>query len=122
MVSRATPGAARLARHARVRKKLSGTEIRPRLAVFRSAKHVYAQIIDDARGHTLVAASSLEEKIAAEAKGRKKTEVSVLVGKAIAERALAQGTTQVAFDRGGYKYHGRVKALADAAREAGLKF
>lgn len=122
MVSRATPRAARSARHARVRKKLSGIGLRPRLAVFRSAKHIYAQIIDDTRAHTLVAASSLEEKIAAEAKGKKKTEVSVLVGKAIAERALSQGTTQVAFDRGGYKYHGRVKALADAAREAGLKF
>ena len=122
MVSKATPRAARLARHARVRKKLAGTPQRPRLAVFRSGQHIYAQVIDDVRGHTLAAASSLDEKIAAEGKGKKKTELSVLVGKLIAERSLAQGISDIAFDRGGYKYHGRVKALADAARESGLKF
>lgn len=117
-----TQRAARQARHVRVRKKVSGTPLRPRLAVYRSLKHIYAQVIDDAQGHTLASASSQEPKMAEEKQGKKKNEVGVLVGKLIAERALAQGITQVAFDRGGYKYHGRVKALADAAREAGLKF
>lgn len=105
-----------------MRRKISGTPVRPRLAVFRSLQHIYAQVIDDSRGHTLAAASSLEAAVAEKNKGQKKTEVSLVVGKLIAQRALAQGVTQVAFDRGGYKYHGRVKALADAAREAGLKF
>ena len=122
MVVKANSRAARTARHIRVRKKVTGTPLRPRLAVFRSGKHIYAQVIDDIRGHTLVAASSLEEKVSAEGQDKKKAELSVLVGKLIAERATAQGITQVAFDRGGYKYHGRIKTLADAAREAGLKF
>ena len=122
MVAKANSRAARTARHIRVRKKVAGTPQRPRLAVFRSGRHIYAQIIDDVQGHTMVAASSLEEKVSAEGKDKKKAEKSVLVGKLIAERATAKGITEVAFDRGGYKYHGRVKTLADAAREGGLKF
>lgn len=122
MASRATPRAARSARHARVRKNLAGTTQRPRLAVFRSSQHIYAQVIDDVKGRTLAASSTVDEKVAAEGKGKKKAELSVMVGKQIAERAIAQGITQVAFDRGGFKYHGRVRAVADAAREAGLKF
>lgn len=122
MVAKANSRAARTARHIRVRKKVAGTSRRPRLAVFRSSRHIYAQIIDDVQGHTMVAASSLEEKILADGKDKKKAEKSVLVGKLIAERATAKGITEVAFDRGGYKYHGRVKTLADAAREGGLKF
>lgn len=122
MVAKANSRAARTARHIRVRKKVAGTSRRPRLAVFRSGRHIYAQIIDDSQGHTMVAASSLEEKILADSKDKKKAEKSILVGKLIAERAAAKGITEVAFDRGGYKYHGRVKTLADAAREGGLKF
>ena len=90
--------------------------------MFRSLSHIYAQVIDDSTGTTLVAASSLDSSISDEAKGKTKKERSVLVGKLVAQRALAVGITQVVFDRGGYQYHGRVKALADASREAGLKF
>jgi len=122
MVAKANSRASRVARHIRVRKKVTGTPVRPRLAVFRSVKHIYAQVIDDSLGRTLVAASSLEEKISADVKDKKKGEVSVVIGKLIAERAIAKGIALVAFDRGGYKYHGRIKLLADAAREAGLKF
>lgn len=115
---------ARKRRQARVRKNLAGVSERPRLNVFRSLNHIYAQVIDDSKGMTLVSASSLDASIrAAEvASGKGKTERAVLVGKLVAERALEVGITQVVFDRGGYKYHGRVKALADASREAGLKF
>jgi large subunit ribosomal protein L18 len=115
---------ARKRRQARVRKNLSGISERPRLNVFRSLNHIYAQVIDDSKGMTLVSASSLDASIrAAEiASGKGKTERASLVGKLVAERALEAGITQVVFDRGGYKYHGRVKALADASREAGLKF
>jgi large subunit ribosomal protein L18 len=109
----------RLVRHRRVRKKVTGTGEQPRLCVFRSLRGIYAQIVDDAKGHTLVAASSRETGDSAT--GPKIT-VSAAVGKLLAERATAQGISQVVFDRGGYKYHGRVKALADAAREGGLKF
>jgi large subunit ribosomal protein L18 len=115
---------ARKRRQARVRKNLAGVSERPRLNVFRSLNHIYAQVIDDSKGTTLVSASSLDARIrAAEvASGKGKTERASLVGKLVAERALEAGITQVVFDRGGYKYHGRVKALADASREAGLKF
>lgn len=112
----------RIARHGRVRKKVSGTGQQPRLCVFRSLREIYAQVIDDARGHTLVAASSLEAAREAGARVRPKTAISAAVGKLVANRALAKGITRVVFDRGGYKYHGRVKALADAAREGGLQF
>jgi large subunit ribosomal protein L18 len=108
----------RIIRHRRVRKKVIGDTEQPRLCVFRSLKAIYAQVIDDSRGCTLAAASSLEAANSA----RPKINASQVVGKLVAERALAQGITQVVFDRGGYKYHGRVKALADAAREGGLRF
>lgn len=115
---------ARKRRQARVRKNLSGGSERPRLNVFRSLNHIYAQVIDDSKGATLVSASSLDASIRETevADGKGKTERASLVGKLVAERALEAGITQVVFDRGGYKYHGRVKALADASREAGLKF
>lgn len=114
---------ARKRRHERVRKTVSGTPARPRLNVFRSLSHIYAQVIDDTTGHTLVSASSLEKEISSlNGSETTKTKRAVAVGKLVAERALAAGITEVVFDRGGYKYHGRVKALADASREAGLKF
>ena len=116
------PRAAREGRHARIRAKLSGSTERPRLSVFRSMKHIYAQVIDDVSGHTLVSASTVSSEIKAKVDGKNKSAEAVLVGKLLAERAKGQGITQVVFDRGGYKYHGRVKALADAAREGGLKF
>ena len=113
----------RRVRQARVRKKVSGTPERPRLSVFRSLKHIYAQVIDDSTGRTIVAASSQEAlKVAPDDSSGPKTEVSSVVGKVLAERALAAGVTQVVFDRGGCKYHGRVKALADGSREGGLQF
>jgi large subunit ribosomal protein L18 len=92
------------------------------LNVFRSLRHIYAQVVDDSEGHTLVSASSIDPEVVAQLDGLSKTEQARVVGKAVAERALSQGIKQVVFDRGGYKYHGRVKALADAAREGGLEF
>ncbi len=112
----------RLARHQRVRNKVAGTPERPRLAVFRSLDHIYVQIIDDAKGHTLTHAGSTDSDIKGQGTGKKKGELAVMVGKLVAKRAAENGITQVVFDRGGYRYHGRVKQLADAAREAGLKF
>ena len=117
-----TRGGKRLIRHARVRRKVVGTAERPRLAVFRSLGHVYAQIIDDSRGETLVAGSSLEGEVKGKKNGQSKTEVAKLVGALIGKRAKQAGISTVVFDRGGYKYHGRVKALADGAREGGLVF
>lgn len=104
----------------RIRKVVSGTESRPRLAVFRSNKEIYAQVVNDVTGTTIAAASSRDKDINS-TKGTK-TEVASLVGKAIAEKALKAGVENIAFDRGGYQYHGRVKSLAEAAREGGLKF
>lgn len=121
-MSKATSVLARSRRHARVRKKLSGTPERPRLNVYRSAQHIYAQVIDDIAGHTLAAASDADKALEAQVKGKTKTERAAVVGKAIAERAKKNGIETVVFDRGGFKYHGRVQALADAAREAGLGF
>ena len=112
----------RLARHLRVRKRVSGSLQRPRLCVFRSLRHIYAQVIDDAKGSTLVYASSLETSGKEDSPSTPKLEVAAAVGKLVAERALASGITRVVFDRGGYKFHGRVKALAQASREEGLKF
>lgn len=106
-------------RRYRIRKRVTGTTERPRLSVFRSAKHIYAQVIDDLTGKTLVSASS-RETVSAEGKG--KTAVGTAVGKLIAERAQTKGVKQVCFDRGGYLYHGRIKALADGARAGGLEF
>ncbi len=113
---------ARLRRHHRVRAKVSGSMDNPRLCVFRSARHIYAQIIDDTAGHTMVSASSLDEDVKNQGSAKTKISQAGLVGKLIAERALAKSIRQVVFDRGGYKYHGRVMSLANAAREAGLKF
>ena len=114
--------ARRIARHARVRRKVVGTSERPRLSVFRSLHHIYAQVIDDSQGVTLAAASSLEGELQSDRNGQKKSEVSKRVGALVAERAKSNGIESVVFDRGGYKFHGRVKALADAAREGGLVF
>ena len=108
--------------HYRIRKHVNGTAERPRLVVFRSNKQIYAQVINDLQGATLVAAASNDKALAVECKGKSGKEAAAIVGKAIAERALAKGIAEVAFDRGGYLYHGRVKSLADAAREGGLKF
>ena len=117
-----TPRAARRRRHIRVRARLAGTLARPRLAVFRSLNHIYAQIIDDAAGHTLAAASDSEAEVRSARDGKKKSEIATLVGESLARKAKAAGVTDVVFDRGGFKYHGRVKALAEAARKGGLGF
>lgn len=113
---------ARLRRHTRVRKRLSGTPEKPRLNVFRSLSEIYVQVIDDEGGKTLVAASSVDKDLRSQMKGKNKTEQARVVGEAIAERAKAQGVSTVVFDRGGFRYMGRVKALADGAREGGLEF
>ncbi|MEC9290605.1 MAG: 50S ribosomal protein L18 [Chloroflexota bacterium] len=112
----------RKVRHIRLRNKVSGTPDRPRLAVFRSLRHIYAQVIDDTTGHTLATASSADAIKETGAPIVPKIDASTAVGKLVAERALAEGITEVVFDRGGCKYHGRVKALAEATREAGLTF
>jgi large subunit ribosomal protein L18 len=113
---------ARKRRHCRVRKKVSGTSSQPRLNVFRSLQHIHAQIINDEIGHTLVSASTLDAEVKKQIAGLDKKAQARVVGKVLAERARAQGVTKVVFDRGGYKYHGRVKALAEGSREAGLEF
>lgn len=113
---------ARERRRRRIRMKISGTPERPRLNVFRSTEQIYAQLIDDVSGHTLVSASSIDRELKADMDGKTKTEQATLVGKQIAARAQAAGIEQVVFDRGGFLYHGRIKALADGAREGGLKF
>jgi large subunit ribosomal protein L18 len=113
---------ARMLRHARVRRKLSGTGVRPRLAVYRSLQHIYAQVIDDDRGHTVAAASTRDPALASQLVGKTKRQQAQVVGQAVAERARAAGVEVVVFDRGGYNYHGRVRELAEAARAAGLSF
>lgn len=113
---------ARERRRRRIRMKISGTPERPRLNVFRSTEQIYAQLIDDVSGRTLASASSIDKELKAEMDGKTKTEQAALVGKYVAERAQAAGIEQVVFDRGGFLYHGRIKALADGAREGGLKF
>jgi large subunit ribosomal protein L18 len=114
--------AARLRRHRRVRKHVCGTPERPRLNVFRSLRHIYAQVIDDSQGRTLVSASTVDLEVRPQIEGLSKLDQARLVGKVLAKRALDQGVNRVVFDRGGYKYHGRVRALADGAREGGLEF
>jgi large subunit ribosomal protein L18 len=113
---------ARIRRHQRVRKKIFGTAKCPRLNVFRSLAEIYVQVIDDDRGVTLSAASSIDHELRAKLKGKKKTEQAQMVGELIAKRAMDKGIKTVVFDRGGYQYFGRVKALAEGARKAGLKF
>ncbi|MDS1030434.1 50S ribosomal protein L18 [Bacillota bacterium LX-D] len=113
---------ARLKKHLRVRKKIKGTDTRPRLCVFRSSNNIYAQIIDDTKGFTLVAASTLDPVLKGKLENNGNVEAAKAVGKLLAEKAKAQGVTSVVFDRGGYIYHGRVAALAEGAREGGLEF
>ena len=121
-MTKRSPVEARYRRHRRVRGKIAGTAARPRLNVFRSTTEIYAQVIDDASGQTLAAASSVDKELRDRVKGLKKSEQAKLVGQAVAERARSKGIQAVVFDRGGYKYIGRVKALADGARENGLQF
>ncbi len=121
-MAKKTSSEARARRHARVRKNLAGTTERPRLAIFRSVAEIYAQVIDDSAGHTLVSASTIDKELREKVKGMKKSEQAKMVGKIVAERATSKGIKSVVFDRGGFKYIGRVKALADGAREGGLQF
>lgn len=113
---------ARIRRHERVRKNVAGNAQRPRLSVFRSLSGIYAQVIDDQAGNTIASASTIDEKLRDQMKGLKKSDQAKLVGKAVAERAIGMGIKTVVFDRGGFKYSGRIKALADGAREGGLEF
>ena len=122
MITKRNSQEARQKRHRRIRNRVHGTPERPRLAVFRSLKHMYVQVIDDTRGHTLAAASTLDSALRGELGDLPKSEEAVRVGKLIAERAKAAGVSKVVFDRAGYLYHGRVQKLADAAREGGLTF
>ena len=117
-----TARAARTRRHIRVRERIAGTPERPRLAVFRSLSHIYAQIIDDIAGRTLAAATDLDADLRSKRNGKKKSEVAGVVGETLAKKAKERGIASVVFDRGGYKYQGRVKALAEAARKGGLRF
>ena len=122
MVSKKSRSAVRVNKHRKLRNRFNGTAERPRLAVFRSNNHMYAQIIDDTVGNTLVSASTLQKDVKAELEKTNNVDAAAYVGKVIAERAVAKGITEVVFDRGGFIYQGKVKALADAAREAGLTF
>lgn len=121
-MSNKTRSVARRRRHVRVRKRIAGTPQRPRLNVFKSLTGIYAQIIDDVKGITLISASTVDKELRAQVKGLKKVEQAKIVGKAVAERAKSRGISTVVFDRGGFRYVGRVKALADGAREGGLQF
>ena len=122
MITKIDKNAERKRRHVRVRKSVTGTAERPRLSVYRSTNHIYAQLIDDTKGVTLASASTLEKSVKAEIAGKTKREAAKVVGKLAAERAKEKGIETVIFDRGGYLYTGRVQSLADGAREAGLKF
>lgn len=122
MIKKADKNANRLQRHKRVRRKITGTTQRPRLCVFRSANNIYAQIIDDTNRVTVAAASSLDAEVKGAVNHRGNKEAAKMVGSMIAKKAVEKGITEVVFDRGGYLYHGRIKELAEAAREAGLKF
>lgn len=122
MITKIDKNADRVIRHARVRKKISGTPDAPRMDVYRSTVHIYVQIIDDTTGNTLVACSTVEKAVADMVKGKTKVEAAKIVGEEAAKRALAKGITAVVFDRGGYIYTGRVQALAEGARAGGLKF
>jgi large subunit ribosomal protein L18 len=122
MIKRKSRNESRQRRHLRIRRAVHGSSDRPRLSVFRSVAHIYAQLINDRDGRTLAAASSLDPEIRAQAAGVKKTDAGKLVGQLVARRAKERGISRVVFDRGGYLYHGRVKAVADGAREGGLEF
>ncbi|WP_152400030.1 50S ribosomal protein L18 [Paenibacillus cellulositrophicus] len=122
MITKEDKNKARLKRHLRVRKKIEGTAERPRLNVFRSSKHIYAQLIDDVAGVTIVSASTVDKELSGSVKNGGSVEAARQVGELVAKRAKEKGHTSIVFDRGGYLYHGRIQALADAAREAGLEF
>lgn len=122
MITKPSSNVARLKRHRRMRRNLAGTPARPRLNVFRSLNHIYAQVIDDITGHTLVSASTLDKEIKGSGGYTGNKDAAKLVGELVAKRALEKGISKVVFDRGGYIYHGRVEALAQGAREAGLEF
>ncbi len=122
MVNKKSRAEVRMKKHKRIRNRFSGTAQRPRLAVFRSNHHMYAQIIDDTAGHTLLAASTLEKDVKAELEKTNNVAAAAYLGTVIGKRAVEKGITEVVFDRGGFIYHGKIAALADAAREAGLKF
>lgn len=122
MITKPSRSKAREKRHYRLRNKINGSALKPRLAVFRSNSHIYAQLIDDVAGHTLAAASTMEKSLAESLKSTSDVEAAKIIGAEIGKRAVEKGITEVVFDRGGYVYHGKVKALADAAREAGLNF
>ncbi len=122
MIRKPSRKEAREKRHYRLRNKISGTPTRPRLAVFRSNKHIYAQIIDDVAGNTIVSASTMEKAIAETLKSTSNVEAASEIGKIIGKRAVEKGIQEIIFDRGGYVYHGKIKALAESAREAGLQF
>ncbi|MFD2115034.1 50S ribosomal protein L18 [Paenibacillus yanchengensis] len=122
MITKGDKNKARLKRRLRVRKKISGTAARPRLSVFRSSKHIYAQVIDDVTGVTLVSASTKDKELSGAVSNGGNIEAAAKVGELVAKRAKDKGVTEIVFDRGGYLYHGRIAALATAAREAGLQF
>ncbi|MEJ2303168.1 MAG: 50S ribosomal protein L18 [Anaerolineales bacterium] len=122
MTSKKSRNAARLRRHIRVRQNVSGTSQRPRLNVFRSLSEIYAQVIDDESGNTIISASTIDTNLRSDMEGKNKTEQARLVGEVLAKRAKEKGISEVVFDRGGYRYMGRVKALAEGARESGLRF
>ena len=122
MISRIDKNSIRQKRHQRTRRHILGTAERPRLNVYRSLNHIYAQVIDDAASHTLAAASTLDAEVAAQLEGKTKSEAAEIVGEMVAKRAIEKGVKQVVFDRGGYLYTGRVQKLADGARKAGLEF
>ena len=122
MKKTATTRAARIRRHARVRRRVQGSAEKPRLCVYRSLSHIYAQVIDDVSRVTLVAASDVEKDVTSKVSGKKKADVATMVGTLVAQRAKQKGISKVVFDRGGYPFHGRIKALAEAARAGGLDF
>jgi large subunit ribosomal protein L18 len=122
MKKTATPRAARVRRHIRLRKRVKGTAEKPRLAVYRSLSHIYVQVIDDVSRMTIASASDVEADLKSKSDGKKKSDVATMIGSLVAESARAKGVSEVVFDRGGYPFHGRIKALAEAAREGGLKF
>ena len=122
MINKPSRAVARNKRHYRIRNKVQGSAAKPRLAVFRSNNHIYAQVIDDTVGNTLAASSTLDAEVAGKVENTSNIEAAKAVGESVAKKALEKGISEVVFDRGGYIYHGRVAALADAAREAGLKF
>jgi large subunit ribosomal protein L18 len=122
MIKQKTRSEKRIIRHERLRRKVFGSATKPRISIFISLKHVYAQLIDDENGQTLISASTLETGLKELLEGKNKTEFAKVIGKVIAERALQKGIANAVFDRGGFKYHGRVKAFADEARSVGLKF